>query len=111
MKAHIEIDAGICGMQTAVDADSEDNQHVDLKIETNCDKIQALSDALTELDPIDAFNEIGQGADGVVLSTAREHLRGCCAACPALVGVFKGVQVSAGLNLPKDISIKIEKVE
>jgi len=43
----------------------------------------------------------------VVMATVREHLKGCCAGCAVPVGIFKGMQVAAGLALPKDITIKM----
>jgi hypothetical protein len=39
------------------------------------------------------------------LTTAREHLKGCCAACAVPVGAFKAMQVAAGVALPKDVTL------
>ena len=38
---------------------------------------------------MDAYAEIGAGADGVVLSASREILKGCCAGCAVHAGAFK----------------------
>jgi hypothetical protein len=61
--------------------------------------------------PVDGYAEIGVGSDGVVLTTARESLKGCCAACAVPVGAFKAMQVAAGVALPKDIRIGINQDE
>jgi uncharacterized 2Fe-2S/4Fe-4S cluster protein (DUF4445 family) len=44
----------------------------------------------------------------VLLRTARDVLTGCCAGCAVPVGLFKTMQVAAGLALPKDITINME---
>ena len=69
-----EIQAGVCGFQT-----------------------NALAGALG---PIDAYQEIGGGFDGVVLTAARDHLKGCCAGC---------IVPSGSVALPAPLSITIEK--
>jgi len=48
-------------------------------------------------------------SEGVVMAIARGSLKGCCAGCAVPVGVFKAMQVAAGLALPKDIRLKIAR--
>ncbi len=103
------IQAGICGFQTVVTAGSGDQQHVDLVIDSSCEKIRGLAPDLAAA--IDAFREIGEGSDGVVLQAARKHLKGCCAGCIVPSGIFKTVQVAGGVALPAFASIAIEKQE
>ena len=66
---------------------------------STCEKITALAGALG---PIDAYQEIGGGFDGVVLTAARDHLKGCCAGC---------VVPSGSVALPAPLSITIERTE
>ncbi|MDZ4199130.1 MAG: hypothetical protein U1E27_07590 [Kiritimatiellia bacterium] len=47
------------------------------------------------------------GSDGVILTTARECLKGCCAACAVPVGAFKAMQVAVRVALPKDITLSM----
>jgi len=107
VKAQVLVDAGICGFQTRIHADSDDTQNVTFRIASGCEKARKFGEALMAKGPVDGYAEIGAGADGVVLTTARETLRGCCAACAAPVGVFKAMQVAAGVALPKDVVMKI----
>lgn len=107
MKTMAVVDAGICGFQTRIHADSDDAQNVTFKIVSGCEKARRFGDALTAKGPVDGYAEIGAGADGVVLSTAREYLNGCCAACAVPVGAFKAMQVAAAVALPKDVTLKI----
>ena len=103
------INAGVCGFHTTVAARSDDMQMVTLELESECEKIRALAEAL--MVPIDAYQEIGDGSEGVVLKTARAHLKGCCAGCAVPTGIFKSVQVAGGVALPAPISIAIERGE
>ena len=107
MKALVVVDGGICGFQTRIHADSDDSQNVTFKIASGCEKAQKFGEALIAKGLVDGYAEIGAGADGVVLSIARENLKGCCAACAVPVGAFKAMQVAAGVALPKDVTLKI----
>lgn len=44
-----------------------------------------------------------------MMSAVKETLIGCCAGCAVPAELFKGMQVAAGLALPKDINIRITK--
>jgi len=107
MKALVVVDGGICGFQTRIHAESDDTQNVTFKIASGCEKARKFGEALIEKGVVDGYAEIGEGSDGVVLTTAREHLKGCCAACAVPIGAFKAMQVAAGVALPKDVTLKI----
>jgi len=109
MKATVEIDAGICGFKTQAKVASEDSQNVSFEVETTCEKISKLGELLKARGPVDAYQEISPSSQNVVLSAIRETLTGCCAGCAVPVGLFKAMQVAAGLALPKDISIRLAK--
>jgi len=100
------IKAGVCGFTTRISATSEDEQHVTICIETDCDKIRKLADSLPVLD---AYSEIQAGHDGELMKTVRTHLNGCCAGCSVPSGIFKTMQVTAELALPQSVSIEIRK--
>jgi hypothetical protein len=40
-----------------------------------------------------------------------ERCTNCCAGCAVPAGLFKAMQVAAGLALPKDITIRLAKSE
>jgi hypothetical protein len=106
VKATVMVEAGICGFKTTCDATADDDQHVQFAIESDCEKIHAFAAALNARGIVDALQEIDPRSESVVLATARECLKGCCAGCVVPVAVFKSMQVSAVLALPKDISIR-----
>lgn len=109
MIAKVKIDAGVCGFHTDVVASSEDCQFVRFDITTSCDKIRDLAASLQERESIDSFLEISPTDESVIMTSVRSTLTGCCAGCAVAVGIFKAMQVAAGLALPKDINIKIFK--
>lgn len=103
------INAGVCGFHTVVTARSDDMQMVSMEIASECEKIRGLGEALRI--PIDAYQEIGDGSEGVVLKAARSHLTGCCAGCAVPSGIFKSVQVAGGVALPAPVTFVIERTE
>jgi Family of unknown function (DUF6951) len=109
MQASVHIDAGVCGFHTHGRVISGDGQHVQFEIQSDCEKIQKLAERLGECGEIDAYQEISPVGQSEVLAAAREALPGCCAACAVPVGLFKAMQVAAGLALPKDIQITLTK--
>jgi hypothetical protein len=103
----VVVEGGICGFQTRIHAESDDTQSVTFTIASGCEKAQKFGAALIARGPVDGYAELGAGGDGMILSTARETLKGCCAACAAPIGAFKAMQVAAGVALPKDVTLKI----
>jgi hypothetical protein len=108
MTTQVHIDAGICGFCTKATVTCEDGQHALFAVTSDCEKIQRLATALAAAGAVDAFAEISPGSQSQLLGAARATLKGCCAACAVPVGLFKGMQVAAGLALPKDIGIRIQ---
>ena len=107
MNALVVVDAGICGFQTRIRAESDDTQNVTFKVTSGCEKARGYGDTLMAKGPVDGYAELGAGAEGVILATAHESLKGCCAACAVPVSAFKAMQVAAGVALPKDVTLTI----
>ncbi len=100
------VHAGVCGFVTRVAATSEDEQFVRFEIETPCENVQRLAASLPE---VDAYAEVGAGFDGQIHQAARAALRGCCSGCVVPAGLFKAMQVAAGVALAKDASLHFER--
>lgn len=109
MKAIVEVDAGICGFKTSARVTSENDQHAAFDVESDCEKIAALGAALREKGLIDAYQEISPASESVLMQTVRSVLTGCCAGCAVPSGLFKAMQVAAGIALPKDITMRLSK--
>jgi len=83
-------------------------QNVSFEIETDCETIRKLA---AELPTVDGYTEIGAGFDGELHQAVRSVLSGCCSGCIVPCGIFKAMQVAAGLALPAPASIEIEKLQ
>ena len=103
--AKAKIEAGICGHTTTVDAQLKEKYQVELIIQSDCKHIQKLAENLKEAN---AMNEISfRKGMPEILAKGAEYCTH--AACPVPVGILKTVEVAAGLALPKDVHIKVEK--
>jgi hypothetical protein len=111
MKAVVTVEAGICGFQTRIEAQSDDAQSVSFRFASDCDKAGRFGVALVAKGPVDGYAELGAGSAGVILTTARETLKGCCSACAVPIAAFKAMQVAAGVALPKDVTLSIQAVD
>ena len=103
--AQVEIFAGVCGFTTQVTAHKNGTRQVALSIASECQAIQRLAAALTEVDPFREFTFRGQGP--LTLQLASQYCSH--AACPVPTGIIKAVEVEAALALPVDVSIKVCK--
>ena len=104
MKATVR--AGVCGFSTSITAASGDSQHVGFNIKSDCEKIKLLAE---DFPTVDGYQEISVGFDGVIHQRVRQVLRGCCSGCIVPSGLFKAMQVAAGVALPVDAGIRFEQ--
>jgi hypothetical protein len=102
--ARAVIHAGICGFTTSVET-KMDGDLCTIKIESECAAIQRLSTHLQQVDPLREFTFRGDGPETYDL--ARKYCSH--AACPVPVGIVKAIEIEAGLALPSDVTIQLEK--
>ncbi len=103
--AKCEINAGICGFCTTVEAIDSGKYKIRLKITSDCPNIQKLAEDLVE---IDALDEIAKKAKSTkTYEIAAKHCPHSSCIVPS--GIIKAVEVAAGLALPKNAAIKMEK--
>ena len=103
----VDVDPGVCGLPSNVKISSKDMQHATVEIESSCPDIQALAEELGEVDGYgEAFNKVGSSP---IYELARKHCKH--AACPVPMALVKGVEAAIGAALPKDVTVKIDKVD
>jgi hypothetical protein len=107
-KIQAKINAGICGFITMVEAQSSDEQMVQLKIISPCETIQMLDEFIPE---VDAYTEIGQGFKGMINQAVQKTLKGCCSGCIVPSGIYKVMQVVTHLALPASATIEFKTEE
>lgn len=102
----VKIEPGICGLNTKVEAVSEDGMDVTLKVHSACESVQKM------------FGELGDSFDSYELCLckpgqdplheyAKEHFP-VHASCPVIAGIIKCVEVECKLALPKNVQITFE---
>ena len=103
--AKAQIEAGICGFSTQVEAEAGENYQVKLKIESECQHIQKLADDLNE---VNALGELSfrRGTPTILEKGAKYCTH---ASCPVPVGIMKTVEVAAGLALPQIVKIEVDE--
>ncbi len=102
--AKAEIKPGVCGFTTTVET-TMDGDLCTVAIKSECKAIQRLGQKLQRVDPFREFTFRGDGPETYELAASYcSH-----AACPVPVGVVKAVEIAAGLALPADVTIKLEK--
>jgi hypothetical protein len=103
--AKCEIEAGICGFSTTVEATDLGKWKISLKITSDCPNIQKLAEELVE---IEALDEIAKRAKATkTYEIAAKHCPHSSCIVPS--GIIKAVEVAAGLALPKNATVKMEK--
>lgn len=101
----VNVNAGVCGFNTIIKVDSEDEQNAVIEIITECPNIKPMEQELKEVDGYkECFSKLG---DSYIYELARKYCKH--AACPVPSAIIKGVEVACGLALPRDASIKISK--
>lgn len=101
--ARAEVFAGICGFSTSINAKQESDK-IKIIIKSDCKWISKLADEIREVDPSEIFKTI---CESKIYETASKHIKHL--ACPIPSAIVKAVEVEAGLALPKNVMIKIEK--
>jgi len=102
--AKAEVHAGVCGFTTIVET-TLDGDVCKIAIQSDCEAMQRLGQALTEVNP---YQEISYRRKTPL--TMEMAAKFCThAACPVPVGIIKAVEVESSLALPADVTIKISR--
>jgi hypothetical protein len=102
-----EIEAGVCGLSTTIEATSTDGMLVALKIESDCPQIQAMA---AELDTVSAMEElfVPQKQTRVLQLAAEQKLH---TTCIVPVGILKTVEAASNMALPTNSCISLSRKE
>ncbi|MCC6347256.1 MAG: hypothetical protein IT388_08740 [Nitrospirales bacterium] len=95
----IVVNPGACGLPAKVDVKKE-GENFSVTISSPCKMVAKLGDELRDLTMRDAFTRIMENPVYQKGSSCLRHV-----ACPVPSGILKALEVEAGLNVPRDISI------
>jgi hypothetical protein len=103
-----DVNPGVCGLSTTIEAISEDGMNVTVKVSSECGAVNQLAGVLPE--QINAFSELFKPLCEInVIESAAEQLPHRTCIVPA--AILKSVEAAAGMALPKDVEITFVKVE
>ena len=103
--ATVTVDSGICGFSTKISTESSDGQTVAIDFESECPHVMK---AKNELASVNAFEELfKKPAETRIYGALAQHLPHVT--CPLYSGFLKAVEVAAGMALPKNVSMTVEK--
>lgn len=103
----VSINPGVCNLITKVEASSEDQMEVTLKVTSACEAVRNMMKELG--DTFDAFEIcLSKPGTGPFYEYAAKHFPGH-AACPSIAGITKCVEAECRLALPKDVEIRFVK--
>lgn len=94
------IKPGACGMRAEVEVEKKDREKFRITIRTECKMVEKLGRQLGELTAMNAFQ---RHLDNPVYRKSSACLRHVACIVPS--GILKALEVEAGLNVPKDVSI------
>ena len=102
----VKIDPGICGLLTTVEAESDDQMEVRVKVKSGCASINKMFQELGET--FDAYDIcLAKPRANAFYEYAAQNLPGH-AGCPVLAGIIKCMEVECRLALPKESRITFE---
>jgi len=101
-KVCIAVEPGSCGLSCRIEGWQNGKQAAGLRIlDSQCEMIQKLSNCFNEITMKDLFVPVTKNR--IFLAAERA---GCHLACPVPVAMVKILEISLGLAVPKDVSIR-----
>lgn len=101
--ADVEISSGICGFKTRVHVKKTDQRTVEVSIETDCPNIKKVTGGVRVVKPFkELFCKLHETETYISLINGVSH-----PACLVPSGVLKGIEVEAGMALPKESYIRV----
>ena len=101
----VKIEPGVCGLNTKVEAEEDDDGGVIVRIYSACKSIQEMAKALgEEFDPYEIC--MTKPGKGPFYEYAQQEGSRIHAACPTISGIIKCVEAECRLALKKNASIE-----
>ena len=109
-----EVNAGVCGLISVIEASSPDGMQVRVSIESDCSRVRAIAAEWATRErgaTLDAFQELLRVplVETTPARLASEH--GLHPTCPVPIAVLKAAEAAAGLALPFDCSITLTRLD
>ena len=100
MATKVIINPGACGFPATVVVEKNEDENFSVTITSECPMVSKLGTEIAELTMGDVFKGLMNNPVYKKGATCLRHV-----ACPVPSGILKALEVEAGLNVPKDVSI------
>jgi hypothetical protein len=98
------VNSGACGFLVAITAERGAGGKIAISLDTDCGMVREMLEDIATLDKMASFAGI---LNNPVYKSASKHLKH--PACPVPAAILKALEVEAGLNVPKNVTIAFEK--
>jgi len=103
----LKIDPGVCGMIAYVTAHCEDEDELEVSVESPCGGVRGMMDELGgSFDPYELC--FARPGSSCMYEYAAEHFP-CHGGCPVIAGIVKCVEAECNLALKKNVSFVFEE--
>lgn len=103
--AKVEVNSGACGLKTTLIITPMEKRKLKVEIESECPQVKAMEEELAELNDVtECFAKYSQST---VYQVAEKHIKHL--ACPVPMAIIKGMEVTSGFAVAKDVNLHIEK--
>jgi len=99
----VKVDPGVCRFKAKIVSFEEDGK-IRCRIESDCPCTQELAKQIEPINPFDALTM--PYSENPILREAGKVLKH--ATCPIPIAILKCIEATAGLALPKDVTIEFE---
>jgi hypothetical protein len=103
-----EVSPGACGLVSRIRASSPDGMNVVVEIESECPRLQAYA---AQAFTLDAYQELLSKPLAQTLPVLRAAEHGLHTTCVVPLAVLRAAEAAAGLALPRDAGIHLERVD
>lgn len=101
----VALDAGACGFRIVVKADKIDNNSFTLRLISPCKMVKDLDSELADL--VFSKDVFTRMMDSDVYRLCSKYI--LHTSCPLPSAMLKALEVEAGLALPRDVTMNLEK--
>lgn len=96
----VEVNPGICGMNTTIGVTKLNKRQFGVDITTDCEIITKMGELLGEIDLRDSLKPHIHSSIYQCATQCRVHI-----SCPIPMAIIKAVEVEAGIALPRPVTV------
>ncbi|MDA8423588.1 MAG: hypothetical protein M0Z89_09680 [Nitrospiraceae bacterium] len=100
----VVVHSGACGYTVTITAEKGHGNKIAVSLDTECEMVKKM---LADIAVLDRFAPLAGFMSNPIYQSAAKHLKHAACAVPS--GILKAVEVEAGLNVAKDVSIVFVK--